>query len=80
MATTLGEYMHWLAANGGRCQSGLGPDDAIGMVPVTKLIAASGRSVVVSSGDQQEVLAPATIAYIDRRLNVLSPFAYNVRN
>lgn len=72
--TTLGAYMAWIARNGGHCQSGLGVDDAIGMVPVIKIVAASGRHVVHPSANQAEVLSPSIVEYYDRRLCVLSPF------
>lgn len=71
---TLGQYMRWLAENGGRCSTGVGADPEIGMVPVTRLMAANGRSVIHHGNDQYEVLAPSVVAYFDRRLGVLSPF------
>lgn len=72
--TTLGQYMRWLTEQGGRCSTGIGPDPDIGMVPVTRLRAANGRSVIHYGNDPSEVLAPAMIAYFDRRLGVMSPF------
>lgn len=72
--TTLGQYMHWLAENGGRCSTGIGSDPEIGMVAVTELTAANGRSVIHYGADQYEILAPSLIAYFDRRLGIMSPF------
>lgn len=76
---TLGDYMRWLKSEGGQCRSGIAADHMVGMVPVTKLIAANGRHVVHPGNDQGEVLSPLTIAYFDRRLQVASPFP-SVRN
>ncbi|MDQ0507437.1 hypothetical protein [Xanthobacter agilis] len=72
--TTLGEYMRWLQSQGGHCSTGIGPDDAIGMIPVTKLVALNGRKVIHYGNDQSEVLAPSLIEHFDRRLHVMSPF------
>jgi hypothetical protein len=72
--TTLGHYMNWLHREGGHCRSGIAADEAIGMVPVTKLIAPSGKFVVYPGGDQSEVLSSYTIEYLDRRLGLISPF------
>ena len=72
---TLGDYMRWLASEGGHCQSGIGADPEIGMVPVIKLVAPGGtRSVVHPGGDQNEVLTPTIVEVYDRRLQMLSPF------
>lgn len=71
---TLGQYMRWLAENGGRCSTGVGADPEIGMVSVTRLVAANGRSVIHYGTDQSEPLSPSLVAYFDRRLNVMSPF------
>lgn len=72
--TSLGRYMRWLTDQGGRCSTGIGLDPDIGMVPVTRLEAANGRSVIHYGTDESEVLAPAMIAYFDRRLGGVSPF------
>ena len=71
---TLCEYMHWLRGQGGECRSGIGADPDRGMVPVIKLIAPSGRSVVHPGGDQGEILTPSIVDFYDRRLQMLSPF------
>ncbi len=72
--TTVGDYMAWIKSTGGRCRTGVGQDDAIGMVPVTKIIAVSGRHVIFPGADPDEVLSPSTIENFDRRLMVISPF------
>jgi len=71
---TLGDYMRWLRDNGGECRSGIGADEEVGMVPVTKLIASDGRSVIHYGNDQGEVLSESMVDYFDRRLGVISPF------
>lgn len=73
--TTLGGYMRWLRDNGGECKTGHGADPEIGWVPKVRLISKEGRTAVVVNVKQEEALSPAMIAYLDRRLGVLSPFA-----
>jgi hypothetical protein len=73
--TTLGNYIHWLCSEGGQSRSGIGADEVVGMVPITKLISPDGsKYVIYSSGDQSEILSSHTIEYFDRRLGVVSPF------
>lgn len=72
--TTLGQYMYWLSQIGGRCNNGIKADPSIGMVPVIKLVGPSGRHVIHSGDDQTEILSPSLIDYLDRRLEVVSPF------
>ena len=55
--------MRWLQNQGDRCQSGIQADDAIGMVPVIKMIGPSGRYVIHGGNDQSEVLSPLTIEH-----------------
>lgn len=66
--------MHWLKSIGGHCKSGLGADEDIGMVPVIKLVAPNGKHVIVGGDGQTERLSPLMIDYLDRRLQVISPF------
>jgi hypothetical protein len=66
--------MHWLKSEGGHCRSGIQADEVIGMVPVTKLVAANGRHVIHAGADQNEQLSLVTVEYFDRRLQVISPF------
>jgi hypothetical protein len=66
--------MYWLRSIGGECRSGIGADPAIGMVPITKLIAPNGRHLIYPGSDQSEVLATHTIERMDNRLQVASPF------
>jgi len=74
---TLGQYMVWIRSEGGTCSSGIGGDDAIGMVPVIKITAYNGRYVVHPSADQNEILSPSVLESYDRRLRVLSPFKHS---
>lgn len=76
---TLGDYMRWLRSEGGECRSGIAADHQVGMVPVTKLVAANGRHVIHPGNDQYEELSPLTVSYFDRRLQIASPFA-SIRN
>jgi hypothetical protein len=68
--------MRWLQSIGGECKTGIAIDDAIGVVPKIKLIAPSGKSVVVLNMDQNEAVSPLLIANWDRRLELLSPFRH----
>jgi hypothetical protein len=68
--------MRWLQSIGGECKTGIAVDDVIGMVPKIKLIAPSGKSVVVVNMDQKEPLSPLLIENWDRRLELLSPFRH----
>lgn len=71
---TLGQYMYWLRSIGGECRSGIAADPVRGMVPVTKMIAPTGRHVIHPGNDQSEVLSTHVIERYDRRLEVVSPF------
>jgi len=71
---TLGEYMHWLRQSGGKCRSGIGADEKIGMVPVTLLQAPSGAYVIHSNDKQNKRLSQMTVDYFDRRLGINSPW------
>lgn len=71
---TLGQYMTWLRSEGGHSKSGIAADEAIGMVPVTKLVSANGAYVIHPGNDQNEALSPLIIAHFDRRIKMLSPF------
>ena len=53
--------MRWLQSIGGECKTGIAVDEAIGMVPKIKLIAPSGKSVVIVNMDQTETLSPLQI-------------------
>lgn len=66
--------MHWLKGVGGHCKNGIGADEEIGMVPVVKLVAPSGKYVIHGGDEQNESLSLLTIEYFDRRLGLLSPF------
>ncbi|MEO3387890.1 hypothetical protein [Mesorhizobium sp. CAU 1741] len=66
--------MFWLKKIGGDCKSGIGADPARGMVPVTKLVAPSGKHVIHPGNDQMEILSTHVIERYDRRLAVVSPF------
>lgn len=72
--TTLAEYMYWLRQQGGHCKNGISTDEIVGMTPVIKLVAPSGRYVIHSGDNQLETLSPLTVEYFDRRLQLLSPF------
>lgn len=76
---TVCHYMHWLQENGGHCKTGIGIDEAIGMVPKIRMIAANGKAVNYV-GDQKDELTPSMVAYFDRRLGVISPFSAGGRN
>jgi hypothetical protein len=73
------DYVHWLTSIGGSCSTGIGLDEAIGMVPAVRLRAPSGKAVNYT-GPQTDELTPSMIAYFDRRLGVLSPFSAESRN
>ena len=72
--TTLGEYMVWLKSQGGKCRSGIGADEKIGMVPVILLESPNGSYVVHSNDKQNARLSEDTINYFDRRLGMKSPY------
>lgn len=67
--------MRWLRSIGGECRTGIRADEQIGMVPVTKLIAPSGKFLVWSGNDQFEELSTYAVEFFDRRLEVASPFS-----
>ncbi|MBA5779544.1 hypothetical protein H2509_20630 [Stappia sp. F7233] len=73
-SVTLGQYMAWVRDSGGYCTNGIQADHEIGMVPVIKLVADSGRYVIHPSDNQSEILEPSLIEYYDRRLGLVSPF------
>lgn len=77
---TLGQYIAWLKSTGGTSKTGMGADPDIGMVPVTKLIAESGRHVIYPGADGEEELSPYMVDYLDRRLGVMSPFKGSTRS
>jgi hypothetical protein len=68
--------MRWLQSIGGDCRSGIAVDEVIGMVPKIKLIAPSGKSLVVVNMAQSDRLSPLLIENWDRRLGLLSPFRH----
>lgn len=43
---------------------------------MTRLIAPNGRHVVIVDYNQEELLVPTFIAYLDRRLGLKSPWAF----
>lgn len=67
--------MHWLKGQGGKCRSGIGADEKIGMVSVILLEAPNGENYLVHSNDKQNArLSQETIDYFDRRLGLKSPY------
>jgi hypothetical protein len=72
--------MNWLKGEGGNSKSGIGADEERGMVRVIKLTATNGRSVIVPGDNQYEHLTLTYIDYLDRRLQVASPFRSIMRS
>lgn len=76
---TVCRYMHWLRDIGGSCSTGIGIDEAIGMVTSIRLRAPDGKAMNYV-GEQTDELTPSMVAYFDRRLGVISPFSAGGRN
>jgi len=73
---TLSEYLTWAARSAGcTVQTGykLVGDEVLSM---TRVVAPSGRHVIVVDMAQDERLVPTYIAHLDRRLGLKSPWAY----
>jgi hypothetical protein len=71
---SFGKYLFWAAELGCRAQSGVRLDSRGVTHTVTKIIAKSGKSVVVPGVKQTERLEPTMISYLDRRLGLNSPW------
>jgi len=65
---TLGQYLAWIAECGGASQSGYARGQNY-----TKITTSEGRHAVVGI-DQNERLVPTMVSFLDRRLNVTSPW------
>lgn len=68
------EYIHWANSQGCRTDFGVMTDDAGRPFGTTRITAASGKAVLLVDMDQTERLAPTSIARLDRRLGLTSPF------
>lgn len=72
---TLARYIGWARNNHGcTAQSGVRPDADGRIETLTVIRAPSGRRAVVL-GQQEQVLPPTMVGYLDRRLGIESPFA-----
>lgn len=72
---TLGAYISWARDNEAcTVQSGYmhGPDGKVHLL--TKIVAPSGRRVIVVGLKQADRLEPTKVAYLDRRLGIKSPY------
>jgi hypothetical protein len=65
----LGQYIDWIIECGGTSQSGYAHGQNY-----TKITTAEGRHAFVVGTDQNERLVPTMVSYLDRRLNVTSPW------
>jgi hypothetical protein len=71
---TFGHYIHWALSAGCQVQSGYTADDAGRPHAITKITSPDGSRWVIEAADQREHLPPTTIARLDRRLGLKSPF------
>ena len=70
---TLAAYIDWIRSQGGSASSGM--SNVRGrMHSLTKIIAANGNHVIVIGTRQDERLVPTMVGYLDRRLDVKSPW------
>jgi hypothetical protein len=71
----LASYIFWLKeTHQGTAQSGYSTDGKGKSHALTKLTLPSGKSVVVVGVSQGEFLAPSMVGYLDRRLDIKSPW------
>jgi hypothetical protein len=71
---TFGKYLAWASEQGCKAQSGFRVDSRGRTHSLTKIVAKSGKSVVVPGVSQTERLEPTMISYLDRRLGLASPW------
>ena len=69
-STTLGAYLAWAASEGCQCRNGY---ELSGMV-LWRIVAPSGRSLVIVDMQQSERLTSHMLNHYDRRLGLTSPF------
>ncbi|MFD2056461.1 hypothetical protein ACFSQT_27150 [Mesorhizobium calcicola] len=60
--------------HGATCQSGTAADSSGKAHAVSKIKVPSGKSVVVVGMDQTDHLTPSMVGYLDRRLEITSPW------
>ena len=71
---TFGSYVDWALKQGCTVRSGAKVTGGGRAVGLTQITAPSGKRVVVVGTHQNEYLVPTTIARLDRRLGLKSPF------
>jgi hypothetical protein len=72
---SLARYLAWAREKGGcTVDFGVMTDDAGRPFSIIKITAPSGKFVVLVNMDQKEHLVPTSIARLDRRLELQSPF------
>lgn len=70
-----GAYIDWLRReHNGTAQSGYSVDPDGQSHLLTRLALPNGKAVVVVGVGQQEYLVPSMVGYLDRRLDVKSPW------
>ena len=73
----LSAYLTWAAQTAGcTVQTGYRLSKDGEALSMTRLIAPNGRHVVIVDYNQEELLVPTFIAYLDRRLGLKSPWAF----
>jgi hypothetical protein len=75
---TFGAYVSWAAGAGCTIRTGYKrfPDGEV--LSMTKITAPSGKSVVQVDLAQDERLVPTLISYMDRRLDLESPWSFQI--
>lgn len=71
---TFGQYLAWALEQGCDVKQGVVPAGQGQAYGITKIVAPSGKLVIDVGTQHKEPLAPTTIARLDRRLGLTSPF------
>lgn len=72
---TLGSYLLWAGQNNCEVQHGYMTTGAGKSVSLVRVTAPSGKFVTISGINQRDRLEPTKVAYLDRRLGLVSPWA-----
>lgn len=71
---TLAQYVAWIASIGGHAQNGFSRSRSGKAQTLLKIEAPNGNVVIVVDVPQGDRLEPTYVAYLDRRLDLKSPW------